>query len=52
MEEQQGPESDSATLARAQARFEKGDYEEAEALYTAYIRKCAGAAPGEEALGR
>lgn len=50
MEEQRGPESD-ATLARAQARFEKGDYEEAEALYSAYIRQCAGAAPGEAAPG-
>ncbi|XP_055983454.1 tetratricopeptide repeat protein 32 [Sorex fumeus] len=50
MEEQRGPESD-ATLARAQARFEKGDYEAAEALYSAYIRQCVGAAPGGAAPG-
>lgn len=30
-----------ATLARAQAHFRKGEYAEAEALYSAYIRQCA-----------
>ncbi|XP_005400395.1 PREDICTED: tetratricopeptide repeat protein 32 [Chinchilla lanigera] len=50
MEGQQGQES-QATLAVAQAHFEKGDYTEAEALYSAYIRQCACAAsagPGPE----
>nr|XP_012805393.2 tetratricopeptide repeat protein 32 [Jaculus jaculus] len=32
------------TLALAQARFQKGEYIEAEALYSAYIRQCACAA--------
>lgn len=50
MEEQRGAQGD-ATLARAQARFEKGDFEEAEALYSAYIRQCAGAALGGAAPG-
>lgn len=50
MAEQQEQES-QATLAAAQAHFEKGEYAEAEALYSAYIRQCAcaasvGAAPG------
>uniref|UniRef100_A0A8I3WDV5 Tetratricopeptide repeat domain 32 n=1 Tax=Callithrix jacchus TaxID=9483 RepID=A0A8I3WDV5_CALJA len=40
MEGQQGQES-PATLALAQAHFNKGDYAEAEALYSAYIRQCA-----------
>uniref|UniRef100_A0A8W4FB04 Tetratricopeptide repeat domain 32 n=1 Tax=Sus scrofa TaxID=9823 RepID=A0A8W4FB04_PIG len=48
MEGQQGQES-PVTLARAQ-HFKKGEYAEAEALYSAYIRQCAcagseGAAP-------
>lgn len=50
MEEQQGQGS-HATLALAQAHFDKGEYNEAEALYAAYIRQCAcaasvGALPG------
>ncbi|KAM5291762.1 tetratricopeptide repeat protein 32 [Ctenodactylus gundi] len=32
-------------LALAQAHFEKGEHAEAEALYSAYIRRCARAAP-------
>lgn len=44
MEEQQGRDAHT-TLALAQAHFEKGSYAEAEALYTAYIRQCACAAP-------
>ncbi|XP_019610562.2 tetratricopeptide repeat protein 32 [Rhinolophus sinicus] len=44
MEGQQEQET-HATLARAQAHFKKGDYAEAEALYSAYIRQCACAAP-------
>uniref|UniRef100_A0A8D2JSX7 Tetratricopeptide repeat domain 32 n=1 Tax=Sciurus vulgaris TaxID=55149 RepID=A0A8D2JSX7_SCIVU len=44
MEEQQGQGS-HATLALAQAHFDKGEYAEAEALYSAYIRQCACAAP-------
>ncbi|XP_049760561.1 tetratricopeptide repeat protein 32 [Elephas maximus indicus] len=39
MEEQQGQVSQS-TLPLAHAHFEKGDYPEAEALYSAYIRQC------------
>lgn len=51
MEGQQGQQS-HATLALAQAHFEKGEYAEAEALYSAYIRRClsagsVGAAPGK-----
>ncbi|XP_037007757.1 tetratricopeptide repeat protein 32 [Artibeus jamaicensis] len=49
---QQGRES-RTTLARAQAHFQKGEYAEAETLYSAYIRQCAcaaaaGAPPGSE----
>uniref|UniRef100_A0A8C6QWW8 Tetratricopeptide repeat domain 32 n=1 Tax=Nannospalax galili TaxID=1026970 RepID=A0A8C6QWW8_NANGA len=44
MEGQPGRES-HATLALAQARFEKGEYLEAEALYSAYIRHCARCSP-------
>uniref|UniRef100_A0A2K6T7M2 Tetratricopeptide repeat domain 32 n=1 Tax=Saimiri boliviensis boliviensis TaxID=39432 RepID=A0A2K6T7M2_SAIBB len=40
MEGQQGQES-HATLALAQAHFNKGEYAEAESLYSAYIRQCA-----------
>ncbi|XP_001503429.1 tetratricopeptide repeat protein 32 [Equus asinus] len=52
MEGQQGQQS-HATLALAQAHFEKGEYAEAEALYSAYIRRClsagsVGAAPGNK----
>ncbi|XP_006191450.1 tetratricopeptide repeat protein 32 [Vicugna pacos] len=52
MEGQQGQES-HATLAIAQAHFEKGEYAEAEELYSAYIHQCAcaasvGAAPGSK----
>ncbi|XP_054422447.1 tetratricopeptide repeat protein 32 [Pteronotus mesoamericanus] len=52
MEEQQWQDS-RATLARAQAHFQKGEYTEAETLYSAYIRQCAcaasaGAPPGSE----
>uniref|UniRef100_A0AC11C0J1 Tetratricopeptide repeat domain 32 n=1 Tax=Ovis aries TaxID=9940 RepID=A0AC11C0J1_SHEEP len=43
MDGQQGQES-PAVLALAQAHFKKGEYAEAEALYSAYIRQCAGAA--------
>lgn len=48
---QEGQEG-QAILAAAQAHFEKGEYAEAEALYSAYILQCAcaasvgGAAPG------
>ncbi|XP_060042578.1 tetratricopeptide repeat protein 32 [Erinaceus europaeus] len=45
MDCQQAPGS-HATLALAQARFLKGEYAEAEALYSVYIRQCACAAPG------
>lgn len=50
MEGQQGQEG-QATLAVAQAHFEKGEHAQAEALYSAYIRRCAcaasvGASPG------
>ncbi|KAM5142693.1 tetratricopeptide repeat protein 32 [Callospermophilus lateralis] len=44
MEGQQGQGS-HATLALAQAHFDKGEYAEAEALYSAYIRQGACAAP-------
>lgn len=44
MEGKQGQESHT-TLALAQAHFKKGEYAEAEALYSAYIRQCACAAP-------
>ncbi|KAF7471692.1 tetratricopeptide repeat protein 32 [Marmota monax] len=44
MEGHQGQGS-HATLALAQAHFDKGEYAEAEALYSAYIRQGAGAAP-------
>ncbi|XP_032722785.1 tetratricopeptide repeat protein 32 [Lutra lutra] len=52
MDGQQGQQS-HATLALAQAHFEKGDYAEAEALYSAFIRQCAcagsvGSAPGSK----
>ncbi|XP_027477932.1 tetratricopeptide repeat protein 32 [Zalophus californianus] len=52
MDGQQGQQS-HATFALAQAHFKKGDYAEAEALYSAYIRQyaCAGsggAAPGSK----
>ncbi|XP_032209123.1 tetratricopeptide repeat protein 32 [Mustela erminea] len=52
MDRQPGQQS-HATLALAQAHFEKGDYAEAEALYSAFIRQCAcagsvGAAPGSK----
>ncbi|XP_008822420.1 tetratricopeptide repeat protein 32 [Nannospalax galili] len=50
MEGQPGRES-HATLALAQARFEKGEYLEAEALYSAYIRHCACAASAGVSLG-
>uniref|UniRef100_A0A452G1I2 Tetratricopeptide repeat domain 32 n=1 Tax=Capra hircus TaxID=9925 RepID=A0A452G1I2_CAPHI len=40
MDGQQGQES-PAVLALAQAHFKKGEYAEAEALYSAYIRQCA-----------
>ncbi|XP_037384366.1 tetratricopeptide repeat protein 32 [Talpa occidentalis] len=43
MDGPQGPEG-RATLARAQARFQQGDYAAAEALFSAYIRQCACAA--------
>ncbi|ELV11112.1 Ribosome biogenesis protein WDR12 [Tupaia chinensis] len=43
MEEPRGPES-RASLALAQAHFDKGEYAEAEALYSAFIRQCACAA--------
>ncbi|XP_003473199.1 tetratricopeptide repeat protein 32 [Cavia porcellus] len=50
---QEGQEG-QAILAAAQAHFEKGEYAEAEALYSAYILQCAcaasvgGAAPGSK----
>ncbi|EHB02374.1 Tetratricopeptide repeat protein 32 [Heterocephalus glaber] len=52
MERQQGQESQAA-LAVAQAHFEKGEFAEAEARYSAYIRQCAhaaavGASPGSK----
>ncbi|KAF3826377.1 tetratricopeptide repeat protein 32 isoform X1 [Mirounga angustirostris] len=52
MDGQQGQQS-HATFALAQAHFKKGEYAEAEALYSAYIRQCAcagsvGAAPGSK----
>uniref|UniRef100_A0A8C3YLW2 Tetratricopeptide repeat domain 32 n=1 Tax=Catagonus wagneri TaxID=51154 RepID=A0A8C3YLW2_9CETA len=52
MEGQRGEES-PATLALAQTHFKKGEYAEAEALYSAYIRQCAcagseGTAPGSK----
>ncbi|XP_003935278.1 tetratricopeptide repeat protein 32 [Saimiri boliviensis] len=52
MEGQQGQES-HATLALAQAHFNKGEYAEAESLYSAYIRQCAcvsssGLSPGSK----
>ncbi|XP_064220327.1 tetratricopeptide repeat protein 32 isoform X1 [Aotus nancymaae] len=50
MEEQQGQES-HATLALAQARFNKGEYVEAEALYSAYIRQCACVSSSGESPG-
>ncbi|XP_055255571.1 tetratricopeptide repeat protein 32 isoform X2 [Moschus berezovskii] len=43
MDGQQGHESPAA-LALAQAHFKRGEYAEAEALYSAYIRQCACAA--------
>lgn len=47
----QGPGS-GATLGLAQAHFEKGEYAEAEALYSAYIRQCACAASAGAPPGR
>nr|XP_020012168.1 tetratricopeptide repeat protein 32 isoform X2 [Castor canadensis] len=44
MEGKQNHES-HATLALAQAHFEKGEFAEAEELYSAYIRQCACVAP-------
>ncbi|XP_015421893.1 PREDICTED: tetratricopeptide repeat protein 32 isoform X1 [Myotis davidii] len=41
-----------ATLGLAQAHFEKGEYAEAEALYSAYIRQCACAASAGAPPGR
>uniref|UniRef100_A0A5F9CU75 Tetratricopeptide repeat domain 32 n=1 Tax=Oryctolagus cuniculus TaxID=9986 RepID=A0A5F9CU75_RABIT len=40
-----------ATVVLAQAHFERGEYAEAEALYSAYIRQCACAAAGDANLG-
>ncbi|XP_022430093.1 tetratricopeptide repeat protein 32 isoform X5 [Delphinapterus leucas] len=51
MEGQQGREK-LATLALAQAHFQKGEYAEAEALYSAYVRQYACAASEGEASGR
>lgn len=51
MEGQQGEKS-HATLTLAQAHFNKGEYAEAETLYSAYIRQCACAASSGESLGR
>ncbi|KAB0379990.1 tetratricopeptide repeat protein 32 [Muntiacus reevesi] len=50
MDGQQGQESPAA-LALAQAHFKKGEYAEAEALYSAYIRHCACAASEGAARG-
>ncbi|KAL0620624.1 Tetratricopeptide repeat protein 32 [Plecturocebus cupreus] len=50
MEGQQGQES-HATLALAQAHFNKGEYAEAEALYSAYIRQCACVSASGESPG-
>ncbi|XP_029088675.1 tetratricopeptide repeat protein 32 isoform X2 [Monodon monoceros] len=50
MEGQQGQEK-LATLALAQAHFQKGEYAEAEALYSAYVRQYACAASEGEASG-
>uniref|UniRef100_A0A0D9R6P6 Tetratricopeptide repeat domain 32 n=3 Tax=Cercopithecinae TaxID=9528 RepID=A0A0D9R6P6_CHLSB len=50
MEGQQGQES-HATLTLAQAHFNKGEYAEAETLYSAYIRQCACAASSGESPG-
>ncbi|XP_022430088.1 tetratricopeptide repeat protein 32 isoform X3 [Delphinapterus leucas] len=50
MEGQQGREK-LATLALAQAHFQKGEYAEAEALYSAYVRQYACAASEGEASG-
>ncbi|PNI72665.1 TTC32 isoform 2 [Pan troglodytes] len=41
-----------ATLTLAQAHFNNGEYAEAEALYSAYIRQCACAASSDESPGR
>nr|XP_021524157.1 tetratricopeptide repeat protein 32 [Aotus nancymaae] len=51
MEEQQGQDS-HATLALAQAHFNKGEYVEAEALYSTYIRQCACVSSSSESPGR
>lgn len=51
MDRQPGQQS-HATLALAQAHFEKDDYAEAEALYSAFIRQCACAGSGGAAPGR
>lgn len=40
-----------ATVVLAQAHFERGEYAEAEALYSTYIRQCACAAAGDANLG-
>ncbi|XP_007107246.1 tetratricopeptide repeat protein 32 [Physeter macrocephalus] len=50
MEEQQGQEN-LATLALAQAHFQKGEYAEAETLYSAYVQQYACAASEGEAPG-
>ncbi|XP_004582672.2 tetratricopeptide repeat protein 32 [Ochotona princeps] len=50
MEGQPEPES-RAAVALAQAHFDKGEYAEAEALYSAYIGQCACAGPGGAAPG-
>lgn len=47
---QQGRET-CTTLARAQAHFQKGEYAEAETLYSAYIHQCACAASAGAPLG-
>lgn len=51
MEGQQGRETHAA-LALAQAHFNKGEYAEAEELYSAYIRQCACAASSGAASAR
>ncbi|XP_017704491.1 PREDICTED: tetratricopeptide repeat protein 32 [Rhinopithecus bieti] len=50
MEGQQGQES-RATLTLAQTHFNKGQYAEAETLYSAYIRQCGCAASSGESPG-
>lgn len=51
MEGRQGRETHAA-LALAQAHFNKGEYAEAEELYSAYIRQCACAASAGAASAR